>query len=135
MSVRLFAPTFCRGLNHWTTFLNLEAYCLYCPIFFLPLVSEKRCMWTCIPQADEACLASRNHLEALGQTLEFAWLKIIIRVPGWLSQLNICLQLRSWSRGPGIEPCIGIPAQEGVCFYLSLCLSPQLVHTLCLSNI
>ena len=29
--------------------------------------------------------------------------------------------------GPGIEPCIGLPAQQGVCFSLSPCLSALLV--------
>ena len=42
--------------------------------------------------------------------------------PGWLSQLSICLQLRSLSQGPGIEPCLRLPAQRAVCFSLSLCL-------------
>ena len=31
--------------------------------------------------------------------------------PGWLSQLGICLQLRSWSQGPGMKPHIRLPAQ------------------------
>ena len=30
-------------------------------------------------------------------------------VPGWLSWLSICLYLRSWSQGPGMEPCIQPP--------------------------
>ena len=29
-----------------------------------------------------------------------------LRAPGWLSQLSVCFQLRSWSAGPGIESCI-----------------------------
>ena len=29
-----------------------------------------------------------------------------LRVPEWLSQLSICLQLRPWSWGPGIEPWV-----------------------------
>ena len=37
--------------------------------------------------------------------------------PGWLSQFSVCLWLRTWSRGPGIE----VSAQCGVCFSLSLC--------------
>ena len=28
---------------------------------------------------------------------------------GWLSWLVVCLQLRSWSPGPWIEPCMGLP--------------------------
>ena len=43
-------------------------------------------------------------------------------VPGWLSPASVCLLLRSWSPGPGIESRVGLPAQPGVCF--SLCLSP-----------
>ena len=30
----------------------------------------------------------------------------ITGVSRWLSQLSICLQLRSWFQGPGMEPCI-----------------------------
>jgi len=42
----------------------------------------------------------------------------------WVAQLSsVCLQLRSWSQSPGIEPCIGLPAQQGVCLSLSLSLS------------
>ena len=39
--------------------------------------------------------------------------------PGWLSQWSICLQLRSWSYGPGMEPHIRLPAQWRVCSSLS----------------
>ena len=48
--------------------------------------------------------------------------------PGWLSGLSLCLWLRSWSQGPGIEPRIGLSAQQGACFPLSLsaCLSAYL---------
>ncbi len=42
--------------------------------------------------------------------------------PEWLSWLSVCLQLRSWSRGPGIEPHVRLPAQWGVCFSLLLSL-------------
>ena len=38
----------------------------------------------------------------------------------WFSWLNICLWLRLWSPGPGIEPWVGLPAHQGVCFSLSL---------------
>ena len=41
----------------------------------------------------------------------------------WMAQwLSICLQLRSWSQGPGIKPHVGPPAQWGACFSHSLCL-------------
>ena len=55
----------------------------------------------------------------------------------WVAQLlSICLRLRSWSQGPGIEPCIGPPAPQGACFSLSLCLLPPLlVCTLSLCQI
>ena len=43
--------------------------------------------------------------------------------PGWLRRLSICLQLRSWSQGPGMAPCIRLPAQRGLCFFL--CLASQ----------
>ena len=37
--------------------------------------------------------------------------KTLIWAPGWLSLLGTCLQLRSWSWGPGIEPGLfGLPA-------------------------
>ena len=35
-------------------------------------------------------------------------------LPGWLSWLNICLQFRSWTQGPGIKPHVGLLAQQGV---------------------
>ena len=41
---------------------------------------------------------------------------------GWLSQLSACLQLSSWSQGPGTEPHIQLPAQWGA--YFSLFLLP-----------
>lgn len=52
---------------------------------------------------------------------------IIIRTPRWLSQLNVCLRLRSWFQSPGIQPHIRLPAQQGVCFFLSFCPSSPLV--------
>ena len=33
-------------------------------------------------------------------------------MPGWLSQLGICLLLKSWSQGPGIKPWDQLPAEE-----------------------
>jgi len=44
--------------------------------------------------------------------------KMQITVPGWLSWLSDCLRLRSWSRSPGIESHIWLPAQRLVCFFL-----------------
>ena len=46
----------------------------------------------------------------------------MIWAPGWLRGLSLCIKLRSWSQGPGIEPYIGLSAQWGACFLLSLCL-------------
>ena len=44
--------------------------------------------------------------------------------PGWLSWLSICLWFRSWSQGPGIEPRVGLPAQQSLSLpFLSLALS------------
>lgn len=34
---------------------------------------------------------------------------------GWLSGLSLCLRLRLWSQGSGIEPHIGLFAQQGAC--------------------
>ena len=44
--------------------------------------------------------------------------------PGGFSRWSVCLWFRSWSQGPGIESCIRLPAQWGVC--ISLWLSPCL---------
>ena len=41
-------------------------------------------------------------------------------VPRWIRWLSICLQLRSWSWGPGIKSCIRLPAQLGSFFCLFL---------------
>ena len=43
--------------------------------------------------------------------------------PGGFSRLSDCLQLRSWSPGPGIESHVRLPTQRGICFSLSLPLS------------
>ena len=54
------------------------------------------------------------------------------KVPGELSQLNICLPFRSWSWGSGIERLIGLPARWGAWFFLSLCLCyPACALALC----
>ena len=36
-----------------------------------------------------------------------------MQVPGWLSQLSGCLQLRSWSQGPGIKAWVQAPCSVG----------------------
>ena len=45
------------------------------------------------------------------------------RAPEQLSWLSLCLQCRSWSQGPWVNPCFGIPTQWRACFSLSLCPS------------
>ena len=45
--------------------------------------------------------------------------KIITGVPRWLSIKYLPLTCQ----GPGIKSCIGLFAQQGACFFLSLCLS------------
>ena len=42
--------------------------------------------------------------------------------PRWLNWLSVCLQLRSWSQGPGIKLHIKLSAQWGVSFSPSLCV-------------
>ena len=61
-----------------------------------------------------------NYMLYMWNTLN---IKILIDgVPGWLSWLSICLQLRSWSQYPGIKPHIGLSAQWRACFSFSPCL-------------
>ena len=55
--------------------------------------------------------------------LLWKWVKV---APGGLSWLSIGPPLRSWFQGLGIEPHIGLPAQRGVWFCLSLSHSPRL---------
>ena len=46
-------------------------------------------------------------------------IKIFYKECAWVPELlNVCLWLRSLSWGPGIEPCIRLPAKWGVCFSL-----------------
>ena len=52
----------------------------------------------------------------------------------WLS-LSVCFQLGSWSQGLGMEPHIGLLAQQGVFFSLGLCPSPACVLSLSLQYI
>ena len=54
----------------------------------------------------------------------------VLGVHRWPSQLSICLWLRSWSQGPGIELHIGLHGQQTVCLYLY----PSPVHALFLGN-
>ena len=52
---------------------------------------------------------------------------------GWLKQFSLCFWLRSWPRGPGIKPCIRLPAWWRVCFSLSLSPSPPCSCSLSIS--
>lgn len=40
--------------------------------------------------------------------------------PEWLSQLSVCLRLGSGPQGPGVESCLELPDQRGVCFPCTL---------------
>ena len=51
----------------------------------------------------------------------FKWKICMVGAPGWLSRLSICIQLRSWSQGSGMEPHIRFP-EQGACFSLSILL-------------
>ena len=52
----------------------------------------------------------------------------------WVAQLVKCLpSVQACSPGPGMEPHIGLPAQRGVRFSLSLCPSFQLLLSLLFS--
>ena len=56
------------------------------------------------------------------------------KLPGaWVAQsVDICLWLRSWSQGSGTQPCIRLPAQRWVCFFLSHWLACAHSLSLCL---
>jgi len=70
-----------------------------------------------------------NHFHMNIQLTAFFWRNCSFWTPGWLSQLSVCLRLRSWTRGPGIEFCIGLLAWRGACF-LPLPAAPLLVFSL-----
>ena len=61
--------------------------------------------------------------------LEIRFKSIIREKPEWLSLLYVCLQLRSWSLGPGFKYQIGLLAWWGAFFSLCL-LSPLLACVL-----
>ena len=64
-----------------------------------------------------SALLARPWFLCPGQVPLCVWLRRKYRgAPGWLSQLSVYLRLRSWSRGSGIRPCVGLPAPR-----LSLC--------------
>ena len=70
-------------------------------------------------------------------------LKCLMWVPGWLSQLSIRLQLRSWTHGSWVQgPCRALCWQlrpwsllQILCLPLSLCPSPAHTLSLFLSKI
>ena len=98
--------------------------------------------WCCHPHSNGLRKTSNSSLytvEITSKTSSRACFVTIKRVgtgaPGWLSLVSICLQLRSWSQGPGMEQRIRLPAQWGVCFSLPLFLCPSLcLCPLSLSN-
>ena len=89
------------------------------------------CLWTwCF----HICM-NDSHMNTVTDVRKMYYLQLklwqirdnIIGVPGWLSGWAICLWLRAWSWGPGIKPCIGVPAESlllplPVSLPLSLCL-------------
>lgn len=63
-------------------------------------------------------------LQKRGKTLQIDLPKMHSRgtyVAQSVNRLSVYLQLRSWSQGPGIDPHIQLPDQQGNCFSLSLC--------------
>ena len=86
----------------------------------------------------ETTIATKDNLWTKVRIAKNYWLKLSMCVaPSWLSQLSICLWLKSWSQGPAIKPHTHVrsPAQRGVCFSLSLWPSTHLYSlSLSLSN-
>ena len=82
---------------------------------------HRNCEKLCVPEK----LKQEKPEKLLGPP-QRAILNQYLGVPGWLSQLSVCLWLRSLPWGPGIEACIRLPAQRGLCFSLSLWLSLHL---------
>ena len=117
------------------------ALMLWIAIIGSHLIHLDGCIWRQHGIWDTMAVNKTTHASALwNQTLlnhmkYTHWLRLINRAPGWLSGLSLCLRLRSWSQGPGMEPRIGLSAQRGVCFSLSLCLPLcLLVISLCQIN-
>ena len=77
--------------------------------FFGTLIPQKQCFLT--------FTLSPTYYYVLSLLSVFRFIKNISQGPlGWLSQLSICLQLRSWSWGPGIEPLSGSPPARSLLF-------------------
>ena len=67
-------------------------------------------------------LASSSYMMWHTITVVFTCLESQQVAPGWLSQLSVCLELRSWSQGPGFKFCIGLPASPSHFACHSSCL-------------
>ena len=73
-------------------------------------------------------MANKNIISVILKALR-AWLSVnSILAVAWVAQLSVWLQLRLWSQGPGIQPLVGFPTQQGGCLSLSFCL--PLMHSL-----
>ena len=110
-------------LNGWPTQASLFMILFVIPLFSLNIISQKKkksfkcpdiwdCWWNTIQlwkhYVDRLCKLFVIHQVN----------KAIIGAPAWLSQLSVCLWFMS-----GIEPHVGLSAQQGACF--SLCLPPS----------
>ena len=66
-----------------------------------------------VPNSEECSDSHLNSREAVQFKKTLTW-------GTWVAQLfSVCLWLRSWSQGPGMEPRIRLPAQRTACFSLS----------------
>ena len=92
---------------------------------------------------DHLCFAGNDYLQRLQIMKCYTDIRNAIhRVPRWLSPLNVCLWLRSYSQSPGIEPHAGLltqgksasPSPSAPPPVSSLCLSLSLSLTLSFSN-
>ena len=63
-----------------------------------------------IHSLDGITLQNLIKCKVMSQVL-FTIISHCVGAPGWLSRLSVCLHLRFWSQGPGIELHIGLPAQ------------------------
>lgn len=88
------------------------------------------------PNKGRGCCYRRRFWKKL-KTLHTLWEKTELLSGAWVAQsLSIRLWLRSWCWSSGFKPCVGLPAQQRVCY--SVCPSPCLCSVslafLCLSN-
>lgn len=107
---------------------NLLHYIFVQVVFFL--IGESKCS-TCerselmtvkVKNRGKHRFLHKSYREEVISSINF----VTAGVLGWLSQLDVCLWLGSWCRGPEARPLVGLPARWGTCFSLSLCPSPCL---------